>query len=90
MWVIGTPANVALGQTITAGIVSGKRTLDGKQYFQTDANVNSGNSGGALFDAEGKMIGVVSYKVIDAKLEGIGFAISTKSIYEKLKIKIKE
>ena len=90
VWVIGTPANVALGQTITAGIVSGKRTLDGKQYFQTDANVNSGNSGGALFDAEGKMIGVVSYKVIDAKLEGIGFAISTKSIYEKLKIKIKE
>jgi serine protease Do len=43
--------------------------------IQTDAAVNPGNSGGALVDASGKVIGVVSAKIASTEVEGIGFAI---------------
>jgi S1-C subfamily serine protease len=76
---IGNP--LGLGQTVTQGIVSatgrgrlGMSTFE--NFIQTDAAINLGNSGGALVDAAGRMIGLNS--VIagrQAGIEGIGFAI---------------
>jgi S1-C subfamily serine protease len=76
---IGNP--LGLGQTVTQGIVSatgrgqlGVTTFE--NFIQTDAAINFGNSGGALVDAEGRMIGLNSAIVgRQAGIEGIGFAI---------------
>ncbi len=61
---------------------------DGKKYtlIQTDAAINSGNDGGALVNAEGK-VGINTLKLSGTSIEGMGFAIpinSTINIYEQL------
>ena len=88
---VGNP--LALGTTITCGVISAvNREVtddDGNKYFciQTDAAINSGNSGGALVNSEGKVIGVNTLKVSSTGVEGIGFAIpinSTTSVIKDL------
>jgi serine protease DegS len=76
---IGNP--LGLGQTVTQGIVSatgrgqiGVTTFE--NFIQTDAAINFGNSGGALVDASGKLVGLNSAIAgRQAGIEGIGFAI---------------
>lgn len=77
---IGNPGN--LSGTITVGYVSGlhrKVRTDSSQYLmsciQTDAAVNPGNSGGALVNMYGQVVGVVSSKYVVTGYEGLGFAI---------------
>ena len=77
---IGNPLGVEYANSVTVGIVSGlNRQVTGENgvstMIQTDAAVNPGNSGGALVDASGKLIGVVSAKISSTDVEGIGFAI---------------
>jgi serine protease DegS len=81
---IGNPYN--LGQTVTQGIISatGRISLSttGRQTFlQTDASINRGNSGGALVNSLGELMGIntLTYdKVTDGETpEGLGFAIPT-------------
>ena len=88
---IGNP--LGLGITVTDGIVSAvNRTVtdeDGNSYeaIQTNAAINSGNSGGALVNSQGQVIGINTLKVSGDGVEGVGFAIpinSTKDIYEQL------
>ena len=85
-WVIGTPASTDLGQSVSRGIVSGNRTIEDKDYIQTDASINPGNSGGPLLNAQGRIIGMVNAKVIGNGVEGLGFAIPTAIIMERLKL----
>jgi S1-C subfamily serine protease len=69
---IGSP--VGMEFTVHEGMVSNVgRPHDGVAYIQIDAKVNPGNSGGPLLDEEGRVIGVVSLKLMRA--EGIGLAI---------------
>lgn len=76
---IGNP--MGLETSISKGIVSG---LNREQYsseralssIQTDAAINSGNSGGALFNMYGEVVGVVNSKLVMDYAEGIGFAIT--------------
>jgi serine protease DegS len=79
---IGNP--LGLQQTVTHGIVSatGRSQLNiatFENFIQTDAAINEGNSGGALIDADGELVGIntaVIAKNLDATgVEGIGFAI---------------
>lgn len=56
LYVIGAPLNVANSQTITKGIVSAMRQVDGLTYIQTDAAINFGNSGGPVFSENGELI----------------------------------
>ena len=87
---IGSP--LGMESTVTAGIISATNrtvTSDGKTYtvIQTDAAINSGNSGGALVNSKGEVIGINTLKLSGSGVEGIGFAIpinSTKDIYEQL------
>ena len=74
---IGNP--LGIGQTVTQGIVSatgrnrvGINTFE--NFIQTDAAINFGNSGGALINASGALVGINSVRVDS---EGIGFAIPT-------------
>lgn len=69
---VGTPRG--LEGTVTRGIVSANRIIDGIRFFQVDAAVNPGNSGGPLLDARGSVIGVTTLKENEA--EGLGFGIA--------------
>ena len=88
---VGNPVN--MNSTVTTGIVSAvNRKItdsDGKTYtcIQTDAAINSGNSGGALVNSEGKVIGINTLKLSGTGIEGMGFAIpinDTIDIYKQL------
>lgn len=87
---IGNP--IGLQSSVTCGVISALnrniKTSDATYtVIQTDAAINSGNSGGALVNSEGKVIGVNTLKVSSTGVEGIGFAIpinSTKDIYSQL------
>ena len=64
-------------------------TMDGRTYnlLQTDAAINSGNSGGALINQYGEVIGINSIKLSTSGIEGLGFAIAiseAKPIIEDL------
>ncbi|WP_027713349.1 outer membrane-stress sensor serine endopeptidase DegS [Dickeya chrysanthemi] len=81
---IGNPYN--LGQTVTQGIISATGrvglTPSGRQNFlQTDASINRGNSGGALINTQGELVGIntLSFDKSDdgGTPEGLGFAIPT-------------
>ena len=80
---VGNPINMT--STVTTGIISAvNRKItdsDGKTYtcIQTDAAINSGNSGGALVNSEGKVIGINTLKLSGTGIEGIGFAIPINS-----------
>lgn len=76
---IGNPMGT-LGGTVTDGIISAlnrELTIDGNtmNLLQTNAAVSPGNSGGGLFDADGKLIGIVNAKSSSDNSEGLGFAI---------------
>ena len=83
VFAIGNPIGIEFQRTVTAGIISGlNRTVKIKDeetesymedLIQTDASINSGNSGGPLINKQGQVIGVNSIKISSA--EGIGFAI---------------
>ncbi|HVC17538.1 MAG TPA: trypsin-like peptidase domain-containing protein [Rhodanobacter sp.] len=75
---IGNP--LGLNQTVTMGIVSavGRQlnSASAEDFIQTDAAINLGNSGGALIDAEGNLVGINTLLIGKAAgAEGIGFAI---------------
>jgi serine protease Do len=79
-WVIAIGNPFALGGTVTAGIVSAlHRNLNAGQYdryIQTDAPINSGNSGGPMFDLQGNVIGINTALISPTGGNvGIGFAI---------------
>lgn len=88
---VGNPLD--LDFSISTGVVSALNrevtSSDGTTYtcIQTDAAINSGNSGGALVNSEGKVIGINTLKLSGSDIEGIGFAIpinSTLSVTSQL------
>lgn len=84
--VIGNPMGTVHG-SVTAGIISAKEhelTIDDVTIsaIQTDAAVNPGNSGGALFDEHGNVVGVIYAKSSSVQIEGIGYAIPVNAIKE--------
>jgi len=87
---IGNP--LGLGGSLTAGIVSYTNRLipvslnqDGvydweQRVIQTDAAINEGNSGGALVNLQGQVIGINTMKIATTGVEGLGFAIPTNEV----------
>ena len=58
IFVMGTPLSEDLHHTVTKGIVSAVRELDHQRFYQTDATVNSGNSGGPVFNERGEVVAI--------------------------------
>lgn len=56
MFAIGTPLSKDFANTLTRGVVSSLRTLDGLAYVQTDVAIDHGNSGGPLIDEQGRSL----------------------------------
>lgn len=88
VYAVGTPSDLELGQTITKGIISGKRTLENISYIQSDVSISPGNSGGPLLNENGQIIGITTMKMIGKGIEGIGFSIPSNIVLEMLNITI--
>lgn len=85
---IGNPLGELRG-TATGGMISAVKrsiTVEGTEMelVQTDAAISPGNSGGGLFNASGKLIGIVNAKVSDTSAEGLGFAIPVNSVVKEI------
>lgn len=85
---IGNPLGLIFDRSVTQGVISGlnrtitvgntTKTVTMEGLIQTDASINSGNSGGPLLNSEGKVIGINSAKA--ASGEGLGFAIPINTV----------
>lgn len=99
VFTVGAPINTSYYGTVTRGILSGKDRMvsvklssntNSNNYMmnviQTDAAINSGNSGGPLANYNGEVIGITSLKLISTGVEGIGFAIPIEDALESATI----
>lgn len=80
---IGNP--LGYGLSVTDGIISALArdvTVENTTMtlMQTSAAINSGNSGGGLFNAKGELIGIVNAKIGGTSVEGMGFAIPSSTV----------
>jgi len=90
IFVVGAP--MGLPYSLSTGIISGRHaehgfSNDGKslEFFQTDASINTGNSGGPMFNYKGEVIGIVSSILTrSGGFEGIGFAATSNVARELL------
>ncbi len=90
-WVIAIGNPFGFGGTVTSGIISARNRSIGlsryEDFIQTDASINSGNSGGPLFDMNGDVIGINTAILGRSGNVGIGFAIpsnSAKTVIDQL------
>ena len=93
LFTVGAPLGKDFMGTITKGILSGKNRIVNIEIssgnflmdtIQTDASINSGNSGGPLCNINGEVIGVNSSKLVGDGIEGMGFAIPIDRVVEVL------
>lgn len=80
---IGTPISLTMRNSATKGIVSGKDVAVSGQhykYLQTDASINSGNSGGPLVNTRGELIGINTRGFAAYYAENVGFAIPVDTV----------
>lgn len=78
VYAIGAPEGLEL--TLSNGLVSGFREYKGAQYIQTTAPISHGSSGGGLFDAQGRLIGITTMYLKDA--QALNFAVPAELIAE--------
>ena len=86
---IGNPGGEDLANTVTQGVISALERSDvystnttrNVDYIQHDAAINSGNSGGGLFNYKGELIGINTLKYASVSFEGLGFAIPVDTAY---------
>lgn len=92
---IGNPGGIAFNSTTTMGIISAtnRSIVTSEGYIvsciQTDAAISPGNSGGALINTSGEVIGINSSKIVADGFEGLGFAI-TSDVALQISYELKE
>ncbi len=88
VFAIGAPLDKAYQNTLTRGIVSAHRVIDGYSFIQSDVSVAPGNSGGPLLDASAALVGltVSGLRIADAP-QGVNFFIPAQDAFEFLAIR---
>ena len=86
VFAIGSPFGDKLSGTLTQGVLSSRRTLEGVTFLQSDVAVTFGNSGGPLLDASGAVIGMTVMGI--GKTGGINFFIPIDEALEKLALNV--
>lgn len=71
VYAIGNPRGLEL--TLSSGLISGKRDVEGVSFIQTSAPISPGSSGGGLFNSESKLIGITTMNLIDS--QNLNFAV---------------
>ena len=84
--VMGYPLGLSGAATVTSGVVSAFRYNFDEEIWevQTDASINSGNSGGPMLSQAGELIGIATSKIVAQDVEGVGFAVSVATLQEQL------
>jgi len=92
---IGTPQDLELAQSITQGIISGRRLVGNIPCYQTSTLINHGNSGGPILNMKGEAIGVATFVMgtalvtpqgnIGSDIQGINFAVEINLAREMLR-----
>lgn len=92
VFTVGSPEGSTYRGSVTSGILSGKDRIVSvavdssnvedyaMKVLQTDAAVNPGNSGGPLVNINGEVVGIISMKIVDDEIEGMGFAIPIEDV----------
>jgi len=86
VFALGAPGGERLSFSVTRGIVSGIRTLDGLSFIQTDTSISPGNSGGPLVDAKGQVVAIMTWKMMGGGTEGLGFGVPSASATSALSL----
>jgi S1-C subfamily serine protease len=82
---LGSPAGRGLSGTVTRGILSARRVIEGVPYLQSDVAVNPGNSGGPLIDGDGRVLGIAKFFLsADGGSNGLSFFIPIDEAIQNL------
>lgn len=89
VFAVGTPLDEKFQATVTRGVVSAYRVMDGLNYLQSDVSINPGNSGGPLVEERGAVVGiaVLTYRVGEDSPTGINFFIPIGDALDFLNLK---
>jgi S1-C subfamily serine protease len=90
VYIVGAP--YGLSYSLSAGIISARwapntvhRAMPLAEFFQTDATINTGNSGGPMFNSAGEVLGIVSHNISKSGgSEGLGFVVTMKTAQQLL------
>jgi S1-C subfamily serine protease len=83
VYALGSPFGKVLSGTLTRGVVSAKRVIDGVAYLQSDVAINPGNSGGPMVDADGRVLGIAQ---LGSTGQGLSLFIPIEEAIERLAI----
>lgn len=78
LYAVGVPLDEKLAFSLTKGILSGVREINGQRKLQTDAAINPGNSGGPLVDKDGAAVAIITSKLTGKTVEGVAFSVPMK------------
>jgi putative serine protease PepD len=75
---VGSP--LGLGGSVSLGVVSGFRSLEGADYIQFSAAISPGNSGGPVLDRHGSVVAIAAAKFTGTGVEGLSLAIPVQTV----------
>jgi hypothetical protein len=88
VFAMGYPLGISGKASVTEGIVSAIRYVQGNWYVQTDASINPGSSGGPLLSRSGQVLGLNTFKIgttgSNGQIEGMGVALSERTLNQRL------
>lgn len=91
VYAVGSPMSEELAGSITSGIVSGERNMDGYNWIQSDTAINPGNSGGPLLDSNGSVVGISTAGfTIGGGQSGLNLFIPIKDALDHLSLGVKD
>jgi S1-C subfamily serine protease len=86
VFAIGSPKGKDFQGTVSSGVVSADRTMDGLRYIQSDVMVSPGSSGGALLDENGSLIGITDLGIQNNGPAGLNFFIPIGDVMDFLSL----
>lgn len=85
VFAVGSPFGAALSGSLSRGVLSAKRVVEGVPYLQSDVAINPGSSGGPLVDASGRVVGIAQ---LGSKSAGVNLFIPVDDALEKLALTV--
>ena len=85
VYALGSPFGAVLSGSLSKGVLSARRVLEGVPFLQSDVAINPGSSGGPLLDARGRVIGIAQ---LGSKSAGVNLFIPIDEALEKLSLSV--